>query len=154
MPLKTCLYPGCANLVKNGYCDKHKNRERFCSYPGCNIKVKGKAYCSKHDPNNRYDLHRGSASKRGYDRDWEKVRDSYRAQHPICERCFAYDRTKAENLVHHIEPLPDGDRLDFDNLMSLCSACHRTLHRMLENDPQKYKKEIEFIHTCERMEEI
>lgn len=154
MPYKTCLYPGCGNLVKNGYCEKHKNREKYCAYPGCGVKVTGKSYCTKHDPDNRYDLHRGSASERGYDRRWEKVRDSYRASHPICERCYAYDRATSENLVHHITPLPEGDRLSFDNLMSLCKNCHRALHRLYETDNKKYWKEIEFIKTCQKMDEI
>ena len=148
MPLRTCLYPGCGSLVTSGYCEKHKNRVRYCAHPGCSTKVSGKSYCAVHDPNNRHDLHRGSASARGYDRSWERVRNSYRAMHPVCERCEAYGTVAAGSLVHHIVPLPEGVRLDFNNLMTLCRACHGILHRELEFSKEKYGREIDFIKNA------
>lgn len=148
MPFKTCLYPGCSRLVKAGYCEKHKMREKYCAYPGCSEKVQGKSYCAKHDPNNRYDLHRGSAADRGYGRKWEKVRAAYMSRYPICERCKAIlNRVTSAFLVHHVTPLPEGELLDFDNMMSVCRNCHRSLHKLLEFSPENYKKEIARIRT-------
>jgi len=67
-----------------------------------------------------HDERRGSARERGYDYRWEKVRDWYRASHPLCEVCG-----RPMDHVDHIVPLRDGgERLDPDNLQSLCKPCH------------------------------
>ena len=67
---------------------------------------------------------------------WNRLRDSYRQDYPICQRCKhigQLDKYSTINLsVHHIEPLftaKDSDHLyqmcmDVDNLLTLCAKCH------------------------------
>lgn len=61
---------------------------------------------------------------------WNKLRNQYREQHPVCERCqYMNDMTKdsVKNLsVHHIYPRNKFPDMAFntDNLLTLCSKCH------------------------------
>ena len=52
-------------------------------------------------------------------------RDKY-----LCQDCKRYGRTREAKEVHHIKFLEDFPELayDDDNLVSLCSACHRKQH--------------------------
>ena len=71
---------------------------------------------------------RGGPRARGYDRRWERLRDQYRAQHPLCELCLARGLYVPMRDVDHKIPfrsLDDPRRLDSDNLQSLCAACHK-----------------------------
>ena len=43
---------------------------------------------------------------------------------PLCAHCLAKGHTMPATLVDHIVPLPEGPRLDMDNLQSLCRSCH------------------------------
>ncbi len=49
-------------------------------------------------------------------------RDHHRCQVPGCRNCAFVD-------VHHIEPRSEGGSNDPDNLITLCGAHHRALHR-------------------------
>lgn len=69
---------------------------------------------------------RGSASSRGYDRKWRRVRAAKLRADPLCEHCTREGRVRAATEVDHIIPIeqrPDL-RLDWDNLQSLCNPCH------------------------------
>ena len=71
-----------------------------------------------HDP-------RPDSSKRGYDRKWRKVRGQYLAMNPLCCECLEAGKTEPAFDVDHIKPLlMGGERLDFNNLQSLCRRCH------------------------------
>jgi 5-methylcytosine-specific restriction protein A len=53
---------------------------------------------------------------------------------PFCEIChegLAVGR-QFGGVVHHVVPLPDGARLNFANLRSLCRPCHGRVHAALE----------------------
>ena len=52
-------------------------------------------------------------------------RDKYQ-----CQDCKRYGRAREAKEVHHIKHLDDFPELayDNDNLISLCSACHRKRH--------------------------
>ncbi|WP_082342771.1 HNH endonuclease signature motif containing protein [Vulgatibacter incomptus] len=107
--------------------------DRPCSFPGCPNLVQGFRVfrCPEH-PYERdtlndaaYDQKRGSASQRGYDHAWKKLRDSHLSKHPLCALCLSSGRVRAAFLVDHIRELIDGGaRLDPSNLQSLCSPCH------------------------------
>jgi len=72
-----------------------------------------------------YDRARGSRQARGYDAAWQRCRDSYLAQHPLCEQCEREGRTTVANDVDHVVPIRRGGaRLDEANLQSLCRSCH------------------------------
>ena len=68
-----------------------------------------------------------SASSRGYGSDWRKVRlvalqrDSY-----LCVACLKTGRVTQAREVDHITPITaGGERLNLENLQSLCSPCHK-----------------------------
>jgi 5-methylcytosine-specific restriction protein A len=112
---------------------------RFCSWPGCRELTRSR-FCPVHaDMNeqrertekNRYNRTRGSASAQGYDAQWRAARLAYLRTHPLCERC---NPTGTEipavpaTMVHHIVPIKEGGaRLDPQNLMALCNACHEVI---------------------------
>lgn len=75
---------------------------------------------------NQIDERRGSASKRGYDRAWQKVRLLVLRQEPWCRFCIERGKYEPAAEVDHIEPIrrrPDL-RLVMDNLRPLCKPCH------------------------------
>lgn len=102
----------CRKLTTNktGYCDEHEPAylEQRAQYAA------------------RHDLRRGSPDKRGYDFTWRKVRKTYLLQHPLCEECEKHGRVTPAKEVHHIKAISEGgDRLNPDNLMAVCRACHQ-----------------------------
>ncbi|MEM6560026.1 MAG: HNH endonuclease signature motif containing protein [Planctomycetota bacterium] len=66
---------------------------------------------------------RPTAARRGYDRQWRKLRDAHLKQHPLCTFCG-----HAAAAADHIKPLSQGgERLDPDNCRSVCNPCHAKL---------------------------
>ncbi|MEM7806488.1 MAG: HNH endonuclease signature motif containing protein [Planctomycetota bacterium] len=63
---------------------------------------------------------RPSPAARGYDSDWRRARNSYIADHPLCECCGKL----AQSVDHRLPLSAGGARLDESNLRSLCEACH------------------------------
>lgn len=61
--------------------------------------------------------------------EWRRLRDWYRARHPLCEECQRQGRVAAAELVHHkVEISQGGEPLDVGNLESLCKSCHSRVH--------------------------
>ena len=72
------------------------------------------------------DRWRGSASARGYDRAWQRCRNTFIARNPLCLFCMRKGILEPAAEVDHIltiEARPDL-RLDWSNLRSLCKPCH------------------------------
>lgn len=62
---------------------------------------------------------------------WQRKRAAIlRRDKYLCQDCKRYGRTREAKEVHHIKHLEDFPELayDNDNLISLCSACHRKRH--------------------------
>ena len=67
---------------------------------------------------------------------WQKLRHRKFIANPVCEMCAKEGRATPTEEVHHIKPVESGRdeaemrRLayDFDNLQSLCKACHAAVH--------------------------
>lgn len=106
--------------------------QRPCRARRCpNLTRDKSGYCTDHihliDADRREaDKYRESATSRGYDWQWRKVRAVKLAQNPVCESC-GYPA----DTVHHIQPVekyPDL-RLAIDNLMSLCRECHEKIEK-------------------------
>jgi 5-methylcytosine-specific restriction protein A len=78
---------------------------------------------------------RPSASRRGYDVNWRRLRKAFLQQHPLCRRCEARGQVQPAEQVHHTIPISQdpSQRLDWGNLEPLCSACHTAHHA---KDPQ------------------
>lgn len=108
MPMKPkhpCAVRTCPNLTNDRYCDAHKRegwKQLARDYP------------------------RPSAVDRGYDADWQKVRNAYIKTHPVCEVC---GRAKTA-IVHHIVSVRQDPsrRLDASNLQGVCKSCHEKRH--------------------------
>jgi len=102
-PLKPCSRPGCAELTSTRFCPGHARKE-----------------------NEKYDASRRNSGERGYDAQWQKVRELKLAQDPLCEEHLRQEQVVAATMVHHIKPIETYPelRLVMENLMSLCNPCH------------------------------
>ena len=112
LPLRPCHTVGCQELVHPGQpCPVHGSR----------------ATCG--------DRERGTSCERGYDRDWQALRLAYLVAHPFCQsrtRCADAPLTRqVATQVHHRVAIADQPerRLDWENLMAVCSPCHSELGR-------------------------
>ena len=109
---------------------------RICAHPGCNtvIPYGGSAYCDAHRDihnNNKtktsrsYDVMRPERHKFYHTARWQKVRNHYIRQHPLCEICFAEGKICMAKIVDHIIEIQDGGALtNPSNLQSLCAYHH------------------------------
>jgi 5-methylcytosine-specific restriction endonuclease McrA len=80
---------------------------------------------------------RPSAAARGYDAEWAALARAWLTQYPWCGQrlggvwhvehsyCARRGEKVPARVVDHIQPLPDGPRLDLFNLQSLCVSCNR-----------------------------
>jgi len=69
---------------------------------------------------------RPSASKRGYDRRWQRAAKAYLRAHPLCIMCKQRGSTRAATVVDHIRP-HKGDAVLFwaeANWQPLCASHH------------------------------
>jgi len=103
--------------------------KKICNAPGCGVLTYNR-YCTKHDkPKYRRARDtRGSSASRGYDYDWQQLRNSFIMHNPLCQHCKAEGKTTAAEDVDHVKPFKgksDPLRLDWSNLQSLCRKCHR-----------------------------
>lgn len=75
------------------------------------------------------DDYRGTNEQRGYGSDWARFARRYKQLHPLCESCLIDGKTSPAVDVHHIVKLKDRPelRLDENNVMSVCRACHKML---------------------------
>ncbi|MFF0831010.1 HNH endonuclease [Brevibacillus sp. NPDC003359] len=102
-PNKPCSKPGCPDLTRERYCQKHTEEQ---------AKI--------------YNRHRGSSSERGYDARWRKARTNYLSLNPLCVHCWNDGKAMAATVVDHIKP-HKGDKLlfwDRANWQALCATCH------------------------------
>ena len=106
--------------------------KRICNKPGCpglyDPNTETCSRCGKRDRTG-WDRgkDRGTRKQRGYDEPWLKLRKRKLAADPLCERCEKKGYTTEATQVHHIvsfHGLDDPLRLDWDNLESICEACH------------------------------
>lgn len=83
-------------------------------------------------PNWRAD--KRTAAQRGYGYLWQKYRERFLQEHPLCEICNASGKVTAASVVDHIKP-HKGDRKlfwDTDNHQALCKHCHDSIKQRLE----------------------
>lgn len=71
---------------------------------------------------------RGTATARGYDSAWRRLRAAYAAAHHWCEDCEAKGERVPVAIVDHVRPHRGDDvlRLDWNNLRSLCRSHHQS----------------------------
>jgi len=105
-----------------------RRAKRPCSKPGCGRLADGR-YCDRHpnDDRKQADRRRGSSTKRGYGYRWQKYREQYLKEHPLCVMdCEAEGRVTASTTVDHIIPHKGDQELfwDPDNHHAGCKTCH------------------------------
>ncbi|MGO4181211.1 HNH endonuclease [Paenibacillus sp. TAF43_2] len=69
---------------------------------------------------------RGSAHSRGYNHKWNKARERFLKQHPVCVHCQNDGKIVAASVVDHIIP-HKGDQekfWDVTNWQPLCETHH------------------------------
>ena len=74
----------------------------------------------------KHDRERGSASARGYDRNWQKASKRFLREHPLCAECERQGEITAAALVDHIIPHRGDQGLFWDeaNWQALCGRHH------------------------------
>ena len=82
--------------------------------------------------------YRATATERGYNGQWKKIRDLKIKRNPLCERCYAKGFVVKAVLVHHKDRNPRNN--ESGNHESLCNHCHALEHRF-----DKLKVKIEKI---------
>lgn len=102
---------------------------RPCRAPGCPNLVRGPgSYCPEHarEVQRRYDAERGSPSRRGYGRNWRRLRAIVLAEQPLCADPDGVhgDEPPLATEVDHIVPLRAGGTNARSNLQALCKSCH------------------------------
>jgi len=103
-----------------------------CRSPGCpNLQVpQGRGYCKEHLQAYRKDedTRRGSAHKRGYNKQYTQARAYVLRHEPLCVVCKMEGRLTVSAVTHHIKHLADGGSNNSDNLLPVCETCHGRLH--------------------------
>ncbi len=97
--MKPCSYPGCPNLTNGGRCPQHRRPDA-----------------------------RPTATERGYDATWRRLRAKHLKENPLCVMCLAMGREEKATEVDHIIPHKGDDalRLEAGNLQSLCPWHHKS----------------------------
>lgn len=67
---------------------------------------------------------RPSAHRRGYGRNWQRLRAVVLNREPLCRLCRADGLTVAAEHVDHNVSLAEGGTNDEANLIPLCHSCH------------------------------
>ena len=69
---------------------------------------------------------RPTASQRGYNARWRRLRGKKLRADPLCAHCMQDDRHVAATEVDHVIPHRGDASLmwDYTNLQSLCKSCH------------------------------
>lgn len=99
---------------------------RLCSHPGCSSDaIRNRQFCAPHaatrDQAHRQQKDKGrpSASARGYDVKWRRIRAMFLRHNPVCLHC-----SRPAEEVDHIIPLAQNGTNKWDNLQPLCKSCH------------------------------
>ena len=92
-----CPEPRCPEVTHGGRCPAHKRQRQ-----------------------RQQDAKRPTATQRGYDAEWRKLRNAVIARDPICQTCGQAPSTDAA----HIIPRAQGGQDTMENLRGACHSCH------------------------------
>jgi 5-methylcytosine-specific restriction enzyme A len=101
-----CREAGCGHRCSGRYCDAH-------------LRANGEKQYRRD-----YDRRRGSKSKRGYGRRWERLRGMVLARDPLCKIMVLCDGMVPSTDADHIIPRSAGGEDAMENLQGACHACH------------------------------
>ncbi len=77
---------------------------------------------------------RQTSAQRGYGYRWQKAREGFLRNHPLCADCARRGITQAADVVDHITPHRGDMNMfwDRDNWQALCANCHNSFKQRLE----------------------
>jgi 5-methylcytosine-specific restriction enzyme A len=86
------------------------------------------------DRKRKADKYRPNARQRGYTRRWEKAREAFLRENPLCALCQAIGRTTPATIVDHRTPHRGDPKLFWEqsNWQSLCKSCHDSVKQAEE----------------------
>src|SRR3990170_3736360 len=101
---------------------------KACAIPGCPELVRDGRYCAGHARvvGEEYERGRGSSAEREYGSRWRRLRAIYLRANPVCVDPFGVHGAEvvAATEVDHRVPKSRGGTDAWENLQSLCKACH------------------------------
>lgn len=114
-----------------------------CRHTACSVLVRdGGGYCPAHkrEVKRQVEERRESSTKRGYGYKWQKAREGFLRNHPLCANHEKVQQYVKATIVDHIIPhklddaMSSGDAAqivkaqtlfwDHDNWQSMCKTCH------------------------------
>jgi 5-methylcytosine-specific restriction protein A len=104
---------------------------RACLVAGCPGYAVVRGRCREHARGmyQQREQQRGTATQRGYDATWRRVRAQVLARDRWqCVLCASRGHITIAEECDHILPLVDGGTHAPDNLRALCRACHQERH--------------------------
>lgn len=142
MRLKHCNARGCQALVKQGedFCDEHKqmNLQRKRAYISTKTKrestTKGKQLANAHMAHYNATTRDPEANAFYHSTQWQHMRDYvYSRDLATCQVCG--NAVTNRKIVDHIHPLKasPSEKLDKDNLWTLCYRCHNLKTQLEES---------------------
>lgn len=85
-------------------------------------------------------------------KEWQQLRQvKWVAENGLCELCRKNGIIKEAKEIHHVEPITENwsKRLDYDNLVALCSDCHNAQHERI-SPLQKFLKDWDNLKDKEK----
>ena len=79
-------------------------------------------------------MDRQSSTQRGYGSRWQKAREAWLREHPLCVDHLARGQLVAATVVDHVRPHKGDLKLFWDrhNWQSLCKNCHDSIKQAKE----------------------
>lgn len=87
-------------------------------------------------------------------REWQQLRQAkWVASDGLCELCREKGIIRSAKEIHHKTPIDEdwSKRLDYDNLIALCSDCHNAQHERI-SPLQKFFKSWESLENKNKEE--
>ncbi|MCT3348933.1 HNH endonuclease [Lactobacillus hominis] len=80
-----------------------------------------------------------------HSKEWRRLRkQALDRDHRLCQVCLRKGKLTFATTVHHIKPIRafKGQKLELDNLLTVCPACHNSLHREKPMDLRKKNRQL------------
>lgn len=113
-PLRPCREINCNNLTRDTWCESHKKNQLEIT--------------------RNYNQYKRDDTINGFYRgtDWQRIRKSALVRdNYLCQRCLKQKKIQKAQVVHHVVEIKEdwNQRLNLDNLESLCRTCHNRHHK-------------------------
>lgn len=109
-PWRECADYRCTVLTRNKYCPIHEAEHNN----------------DRSKTQKEYDRKRGRRQARGYDSRYEKSRDIFLRNNPLCDDCLSRGIISPSEVYHHIDG--NAHNRSPDNAKALCRDCHERIH--------------------------